>query len=222
MMSRPLSLRFLKAASATPPHAVIRREQTAFDAITAPGVALAVWERRLPAQISAWLGALDLDDIEDLDFDCDVTCADAAIAAALMEAGYPQAPHTEWLCDDVTALIRRYATLLSLARVAIRLEVIETDACRKFHADHMTVRAISTYLGPATQWLMPDDAAAVAAGRHPDTVAIKQLAAGDVALIKGRLWAADHPLVHRSPPIAATGERRLVLVLDPVTEDDAR
>jgi hypothetical protein len=37
---------------------------------------------------------------------------------------------------------------------------------------------------------------------------------GDVLLMKGALFAPDTPaVVHRSPPIEGTGQRRIVLIL---------
>ena len=38
------------------------------------------------------------------------------------------------------------------------LEVVRTDSCRKFHADYVTARLITTYLGEGTQWLDEADA----------------------------------------------------------------
>jgi len=102
--------------------------------------------------------------------------------------------------------------------VAIRLEVIETNACRKFHADHVTARLICSYAGPGTQWIDDRDAMALAGGADPATLTVRQVATGDVALFKGH-DRSETPIVHRSPPIAGTGTRRLVLVIDPARAD---
>ena len=89
--------------------------------------------------------------------------------------------------------------------MAVRLDVVDTDACRRFHADYVPLRLLCTYVGPGTQWHRCDRADRV-----------EQLAAGEVAIFKGR-DALDPPvLLHRSPPISRTGERRLLLVLDRV------
>lgn len=95
-----------------------------------------------------------------------------------------------------------HARLLGEQRVTIRLEVVETDACRKFHADFVTVRTITTYFGRGTQWMR----------RGEDQA--HELAAGTVGLFKGRLAQAEPSILHRSPPIADSGETRLVLVID--------
>jgi len=50
----------------------------------------------------------------------------------------------------------------------------------------------------------------------PDAQAIRRASAGHVVLLKGELYPgnAGNGAVHRSPPIAEAGERRLVLTLD--------
>lgn len=42
----------------------------------------------------------------------------------------------------------------------------------------------------------------------------RSLAPGAVGLFKGRILAGEQAIVHRSPPIAGTGEERLLLVID--------
>ncbi len=90
----------------------------------------------------------------------------------------------------------------------LRLEVVETDACRRFHADFVTYRLLTTYCGAATQWVR---------STQPET--IETLRAGDVAIFNGRVLLEEPTILHRSPPIAGTGETRLLLVIDPVIAD---
>ncbi|MFN3864958.1 MAG: DUF1826 domain-containing protein, partial [Erythrobacter sp.] len=52
-----------------------------------------------------------------------------------------------------------------------------------------------------------------AAGQEPRR--INRMNTFDVGLFKGKL-ASDRPAIHRSPPIAATRARRLLLVLNPM------
>jgi hypothetical protein len=84
--------------------------------------------------------------------------------------------------------------------------VIETDACRKFHADQVTVRLLMPLVGPGTQWVHANAEPQVPEG---------ELRIGDVGLFKGRVWAEEPVILHRSPPIAAMGITRLLLVIDP-------
>lgn len=86
----------------------------------------------------------------------------------------------------------------------MRLEVIDGDLCRLFHADYLTYRRLPTHVGQGTQRIRADEIKTIA-----------QLNTGEVAFFKGRLLAEDRPSLPRSPPIAGTGETRLLLVLDP-------
>jgi len=108
-------------------------------------------------------------------------------------------------------LAAQHAVLLDENDVRVRLEVVETDACRKFHADYVKVRTITTYLGQGTQWIeatTPDQAGL------PVGPSIQQIAVGAVAMFKGRLWQENPVILHRSPPIEGQREQRLVLVID--------
>lgn len=109
------------------------------------------------------------------------------------------------LAADVSALARFYLKLRDAYRVAIRLESVRDDACKKFHADYKKIRLISTYAGPGTEWIY--------AGAPENILRLK---AGDVGFFKGRrLMDEREPLVlHRSPPIEGQGLKRLLLVID--------
>lgn len=109
------------------------------------------------------------------------------------------------LAADIDELVRRFATLTGKPAVRLRLEAVDGDACRKFHADYTDLRLVTTYAGPGT------DIRQTPAEDAPVT----RIGAGDIALFKGKLFPGQPPvLFHRSPPIEGTGERRIVLVLD--------
>lgn len=115
---------------------------------------------------------------------------------------------------DIRDLATRFACLMAVPAVRIRLEVINTNACRKIHADYTDVRLITTYWGPGTDY--------VPAGMEPVETSLVRLPAGHIGLFKGRLFEeGDPPCLHRSPPVGDTGEQRLVLVID-TPLDEAR
>jgi hypothetical protein len=109
------------------------------------------------------------------------------------------------LAADIDDLVRRFAALTGKPTVRLRLEAVDGDACRKFHADYTDLRLVSTYAGPGTDIC-----------RTPaDDAPVHRIGTGDVALFKGKLFPGAPPvLLHRSPPIEGTGDRRVVLVLD--------
>ena len=105
-------------------------------------------------------------------------------------------------------MAERFAELMGARYLRLRLDVISTNACRKFHRDAVTARLICTYRGSATQ--------IGNASNDQDPHIIKQIPSGTPILLRGTLWS-EHPyshLVHRSPPIEGTGENRLLLVID--------
>ncbi|UBS33786.1 DUF1826 domain-containing protein [Altererythrobacter sp. N1] len=183
--------------------AAIGNDEAILDRIMIPGTHLALWRRTRPARLG-WVDEIAWNAINDLDFPAPIAALETEIAEGLTEAGYPQDDEVGTLREEISALARRFAALMGCDWIRLRLEVVETDACRKFHADVVTARLLTTLSGPATQWVE----AAV-----PDR--IHQLATGDVAIFKGRLLAEEPAILHRSPPIAGTGDKRLLLAIDP-------
>ncbi len=176
-------------------------------AVRDPGVALALWARRLPVPLAEAIGAVDLAAVDDLELTVDLPTSVSALAASLVVSGHA-APVARLLAGDILELTNRHAVICGQARVVIRLEVVDTDACRRFHTDYVTLRLLTTYRGQATQWIRVGS---------PDR--IEQMAAGEVGIFKGRRLLDDPPILHRSPPIGDHGESRLLLVIDPLTAD---
>ncbi|AMD01087.1 DUF1826 domain-containing protein [Halomonas chromatireducens] len=130
----------------------------------------------------------------------------------------------EALVQDIGTIAEAMAYLFSTDTIGIRLRTLDVAMCPRFHVDNLPVRLVSTYAGPAGEWL-PEHAvnrAGLGAPRpdKPDIVAdpgaIQQIGVGDLALMKGCGWVGNEErgLVHRSPQ-PASGERRLLLALDP-------
>jgi hypothetical protein len=189
---------------ALPDHVRIDSDSTVLATIDQPQVTLAIWQRPSP------LPAPDLTDFPTIRF----AAATHSVAAAVRDAlgTSPFQPWHETLASDVARLAMLYATWTGEDRVEVRIERVTGNGCWKFHADCVGLRLITTYCGRATQWLPQ--------GATDDTTP-RALSAGDVGLFKGRERAGDRAIIHRSPPIAGTGEDRLLLVIDaPWPEDD--
>jgi hypothetical protein len=109
------------------------------------------------------------------------------------------------LADDIMALARRFADLMAVDAVRVRVERVDSNACKKVHADYTDVRLITTYAGPGTDIAPHGDA----------NCCLERVPTGWVGLFKGLTYAAGHaPCFHRSPPVEGTGDRRLMLVID--------
>ncbi|QTP57491.1 DUF1826 domain-containing protein [Billgrantia antri] len=130
----------------------------------------------------------------------------------------------EALVEDIGTIAEAMAYLFSTETIGIRLRTLEGAMCPRFHVDNLPVRLVSTYAGPASEWLpehaVNRDGLGAPHPHKPDIVAdpgaIQQLGVGDLALLKGGGWVGNETrgLVHRSPQ-PAPGERRLLLALDP-------
>lgn len=181
-------------------------------AIGDPDCNLAVWQRSAFADFAPLVSGT----ARDLRFVSDAASLAETLERELRVAGFGGgAALHRVLVEDAARLAGMFCNALRIAAFELRLEVVRTDSCRKFHADYVTARLITTYHGAGTDWLDTADAARVAAGEAP--VHIHRLAPFDVGLFKGRL-ATESPAIHRSPPIADTADgARLLLVLNPVS-----
>lgn len=177
------------------------------EAIRQRFAALSIWQRHLPPRLAAALAEVDRDGIEDLEFTIALPDMAEKLPIILAEAGYGGIAAGP-LASDIDDLARRFGALVGSQRFKLRFGIVDTDACSRFHADYVTYRLLTTYWGQATQWIRTEE---------PDSIA--QMHTGDVGIFKGRLLAEEPPILHRSPPIAGTGEQRLLLVIDPVIAD---
>ncbi len=183
------------------------RTRAVLERIRRPDVHLAIWQREGACVVPD----LDWDTIEDIDENIDVDRLASTIPEVMATAGYPvDAPAIVTFGTEMAALAAYFATFMACDRLRLRLDVIETDACRKFHADQVTARLLMPLVGPGTQWMRAGIVPAVPEG---------QLRPGDVGVFKGRIWAEEPLILHRSPPIAETGMTRLLLVIDPLGRD---
>lgn len=116
---------------------------------------------------------------------------------------------------DLMALLKRFRALAETPTARLRVERIASDACRRWHADNVVLRLLCTYVGPGTQILPTPEAAAVLRGGEPPTTATAwSVRTGDVVVLPGRRHPTTMPVVHRSPPIAGTGDVRVLLAID--------
>ncbi len=192
----------------------IADDPTGLKTFLQPGFAAAIWRRQTPPDVQSWLDSLDpsllpsgrvilpVDKIaETLGHLCDMHQT-------------PQAEARDWLQTDITALADMFADLTSAKFLRLRLDVVTTNACRKFHIDALTSRLVCTYRGTGTQYGISTD------GQDPKPVFTVQT--GAPILLRGTLWPTQPAsgLLHRSPPIEGSGETRLVLVLDPIFDPE--
>jgi hypothetical protein len=183
-------------------------------ALHRPGCAAAIWRRQPLPGFQSWIDGLDGEILPR----ARVILRPEAVRDAASEicdaSGTPAGPERERLVDDTAALAALFADLLRARWLRLRLDVVTTNACRKFHIDRVTARLVCTYRGTGTQYGVSTD------GAEPRR--IFTVPTGAPILLRGTLWP-ERPragLMHRSPPIEGTGETRAVLVLDPVDDPE--
>lgn len=184
------------------------------DVIARPGVAAALWQRRVDPDWQAWINGLAPATLPQLRVILRPDMVRDAARAACDMTGLDASAARDWLIEDIGALADCFAGLMRARFLRLRLDVIETDACRRFHIDAVTARLICTYRGTGTQYGISVE------GEVPRRVFTTPT--GAPLLLRGTLWPGDPPsgLLHRSPPIEGSGETRLLLVLDPVDDPE--
>ena len=186
--------------------------------IRSPDQDLVIWQRNLPGSLSTWLDGLDADNLPDLRVAVRPGDAQRALIPHLEECGMPAGTMRDLLLSDVSDLACVFAEITHSEFVDIRLESVSHDACWKFHRDYVEARLLTTYRGPATQWVQPQHASQAIEEQRDFGGPMEQMTAGDVAVFKGSCAGPGCGIVHRSPPIEGTGCTRLLLCLNQLSE----
>lgn len=178
--------------------------------IRTPGCAATIWRRQVEPGFQTWINALDPWQLPKGRLVLRPDAVPEATRHLCEMAGLDEGAERTWLENDIADLAARFAELMHAPYLRLRLDVINTNACRKFHIDVIFARLICTYRGTGTQYGISTDGG--------DPTRIFTVAIGSPMVLRGTQWPQKPPsgLLHRSPPIAGTGETRLVLVLDPI------
>ena len=179
-----------------------------------PGCAAAIWRRPSSPAFQRWIDALAPEQLPRARVILPPVAVPTAVQEICEASNTPDGPESQQFIDDVAALADIFAGLMRARWLRLRLDVVTTNACRRFHVDAVTARLVCTYRGTGTQYGVSEG------GAEPDRIFTVPTSAPIV--LRGTLWPA-HPasgLRHRSPPIEGTGETRSVLVLDPVDDPE--
>ncbi len=186
-------------------------------------VNLAVWKNSLPDDIS--LCMQDLINKKPA-FKAIMTVAPSNVYEHISES-FAGIDSSTALCQHISLLVDMFCTLFDLKYAGLRLKLLNSPMCPRFHVDKIPCRLVTTLSGSGTEWL-PDSAVnrtRLGSGNNgmPDESSgvihlasnVEQLSAGDVALLKGESWHNNESagLVHRSPAFIPN-KNRLLLTLD--------
>ncbi|MEM7290773.1 MAG: DUF1826 domain-containing protein [Pseudomonadota bacterium] len=184
------------------------------NAIHHPGCAAAIWQRSPLPKFQSWIDELEPDCLPKARVILSAGNVRSAVNQICDVCGTPDCPERQLLVDDASALAAIFGDIMPSSHLQLRLDVIKSNACRKFHIDAVTARLICTYRGSGTQYGISTN------GAEPKRVF--SVPTCSAMLLRGTLWPEEPKsgLLHRSPPIEGTGETRLLLVLDPVMDTD--
>lgn len=179
-----------------------------------PGCAAVIWRRQPVRSFQDWVNRLDPSRLPRTRIIIQPGEVRDAVRHSCDMSNTPDCPEQAHLVDDVTTLAHGFAEIVGAPYLRVRLDVVTTNACKKFHIDAVSARLICTYRGTGTQYGISTN------GAEPKRVFTAST--GAPIILRGTLWPENPPsgLLHRSPPIAGTGETRLLLVLDPVFDPE--
>lgn len=183
------------------------------DGIGSLGCAVAIWQRSPTPTFQTWIDALEPSRLPQLRVTLPAEQGAEAVRIACDIHGLPDGSQRRFLADDIAELAVRFARVMDVDTIRLRLDVVTGNARRKFHLDTVATRLLCTYRGRGTEYGL------FRPGGDPDPV--ERLSVGFVGLFRGRLWFSPNQsgIVHRSPSITGTGETRLLLVIDTPEEE---
>lgn len=183
-------------------------------AIHRPGVAAAVWRRQPLLSFQNWIDGLDADLLPKARVILRPEAIPDPVRHICDTSGTPDCPERDMLIDDISALSQLFSELMRARFLRVCLDVVTTNACRKFHVDAITAQLVCTYRGTGTQYGTGQDS------RDPKRIVT--VPTGAPILLRGNRWPEQPAsgLLHRSPPIEGSGETRLLLALDPVADPE--
>lgn len=183
-------------------------------AINVPGTELVIWQRALPSCLQTWLERMDPSRLPYLRVLVQPSDLRRAVEPHLDDRGMPPGDMRDLLVGDIGDLVCAFADITRSEHVDVRLERVNHDACWKFHRDTVEARLVTTYRGPATEWVQTAHAQRALREQKRFKGPLERLGHHDVAIFKGSCAGPSSGIVHRSPPIASTGRTRLLLCLN--------
>lgn len=172
-----------------------------------------LWQRQETPPFQAWLNGLNPALLPKIRLVIPKDNIRTVIEETFEKSSIPNCYERALFIQDIGILADTFAIIMKVPYLRLRLDVITTNACKKFHIDYLDARLICTYRGTGTQFGIAEDNEA-----EPQT--ISQAPTGAPMLMRGKKWPTQPNInfLHRSPPIAGTGEHRVVLVLDPIAD----
>ncbi len=188
---------------------VIDDDISGFASIRRADCPAVLWQRSIDPGFTTWINGLPVDSLPRIRTVLRPGDVTARLISLCETIGLRASEERFWLINDVAQIAEKFAKTMEAEFIRLRMDVVDTNACRKFHIDYLTARLVCTYRGTGTQFGVSETG--------DDPTVISTVATGVPIVMRGKKWPVepDRHFVHRSPPIEGTGETRLVVVLDP-------
>ncbi|WP_075343932.1 DUF1826 domain-containing protein [Tenacibaculum agarivorans] len=134
-----------------------------------------------------------------------------------------QLNQNSFLLKDIQNLLFSFQEITKKKNFNLFLATVTTNMCKRFHMDCNSLRMLCTYSGPGTLWLTEENINREALDSYENNEAIvidlkhiQQTKTGAVIILKGNKYSEQgiQGVVHRSPTIEESGEKRLLLRID--------
>ena len=191
---------------------------TGLDQIKSPFIDLVIWHRTLPDHFLNWLECLPASNLPQIRVLVAPSAVRSALDPMLDACGLPISAMRDFLVSDISELVHAFSIITESELVDVRLEHIDHDSCWRFHTDVVDLRLLTTYLGPGTEWVNPANAEDAIINQKKYLGPLEHLKLAEVAMFKGKKASQTNGIVHRSPPIADSGDSRLLLCLNKKSE----
>lgn len=186
--------------------------------ISEPMFSLVIWERKTPKSLQKWFAEQQPEQLPSGRVLADRQNIREAIKTFFLKNKHNDQNEQQWLANDIVQLAQKYADITDCKKIDIRLDVIQNDACWKFHLDRVDYRLVTTYKGEGTQYVSPENAEQALNEQTDYSGPIKKIDEQNVAIFKGSNNTCGRGIVHRSPPIKEKQETRLLLCLNARSE----
>jgi len=103
---------------------------------------------------------------------------------------------------DLINLVNSFLDQFELEKAKLRIEIVRTRSCPKFHCDNVDVRMVTTYVGPCTEY------------QYSGETAIRTAPVGGLVFLKGHKNPTYRDTVHHRSPEVSPDERRLFVAID--------
>ncbi len=180
------------------------------------------WSRELSEELQSYLRELTTQENDPIRITINQDNLSPELESARSQWDEKPSHISDLFWSDVEVLTRDFLEFSDKKSGTLHLRLIEDDACSKFHIDGYKLRLFVTYVGEGTEWLPESAVNRRALGSDNEDIvkdpsAIQRVGTGHVSILKGEIPGRFNPIkgiVHRSPPIAGTNEKRLILRVD--------